>query len=155
MLSLSKKTDYALIALSELAEEAGRVASARQIAARYGLPVSMLMNILKRLAGAGVIQSIRGTKGGYRLAVDPHRLSLHELVLVVDGEMRLIDCGGETSGCERPICRVRADCPVQAPLLALHHQLARFLKDVKVSDLILRGHRIDVPLEQVGGGERG
>ena len=47
MLSLSKKTDYALIALAYLAERPGRVASAREIAAARNLPAALLMNILR------------------------------------------------------------------------------------------------------------
>lgn len=151
MLSLSKKTDYALIALGDLAEDTQRVASARQIAVRCGLPVSLLMNILKSLHGAGFIQSIRGTKGGYRLAIRLHEVSLHELIVVVDGGFRLTECSGQRAICEQPSCRLAGRCPIEAPLQALHYRLEQFLEDVKLSDLIVPGQRIDVPLEMIGG----
>jgi Rrf2 family protein len=152
MLSLSKKTDYALIALAYLADRTDRTISAREIAAAHNLPLPLLMNILKSLHQAKILASTRGIKGGYRIIIDPHRFSLHDLVLHVDGQIQLIDCANRTpnSDCEDGCCRIIGECPVQAPLQALHHRLVRFLKAVKLSDLILPGHRIDVPLEAVG-----
>jgi len=154
MLSLSKKTDYALIALAYLADRPEHVASAREIAAAHNLPLPLLMNILKSLHQAKLLISTRGIKGGYRIAINPHRTSLYDLVLRVDGEVQLVDCANRSpaDSCEESCCRISGDCPVQAPLQALHHRLVRFLKEVKLSDLILPGHRIDVPLESLGVG---
>jgi Rrf2 family protein len=156
MLSLSKKTDYALIALAYLAERSGRTASAREIAEVRSLPAALLMNIMKELQQQGMVRSLRGTKGGYQLAVDPHAVSLHELILALEGPVRLIECAAESGGCEHETladaddCRVSGRCAVQAPLQALHYKLVRFLQDVKLADIILPGRRIDVPVEMVG-----
>ena len=60
MLALTKRIDYALIALSHLAAEADRVISAREIAQTSGVPLPILTNILKTLAQAGVVLSSRG-----------------------------------------------------------------------------------------------
>src|SRR4051812_31025109 len=95
MLSLSRKTDYALIALAYLAERSGRVASAREIAASAGsepLPLALLMNILKTLHLHGIVNSTRGAKGGYRLGTDLDRTSLRTLVSVVN-------CVGPAGAC--------------------------------------------------------
>ena len=146
MLTLSKKTDYALIALGYLAERAGRTASAREIAAAYNLPTALLANLLKDLHARQILTSLRGTKGGYRLAADPHQVSLYQIIQITDGDVQTTECAcsGEST------CRVSTLCPVQSPLQAFHHKLVKFLKDVKLSDLILAGHRIDVPIELVG-----
>jgi Rrf2 family protein len=154
MLALSKKTDYALIALAHLSERPGRVASARQIARTYELPPALLMNILKDLHHRGFLDSIRGTKGGYRLAIDPHQHSLYELVRIVDGDVHLTDCapGGHAMLPVDATCRISGGCPIQSPIHALHHRLVGFLQDVKLSDLILPGQRIDVPLEALQSG---
>src|SRR5947209_20107827 len=92
MLSLSKRTDYALIALAYLAGHAGRTASARQIAEERGLPAPLLMNILKDLHRVGIVESSRGTKGGYQLAVDPAKYCLHDLIVALDGPVGMIAC---------------------------------------------------------------
>jgi Rrf2 family protein len=154
LLSLSKKTDYALIALAYLAEHPGRTASARQIADERALPPPLLMNILKDLHHAGIVRSSRGTKGGYQLAVDPASVSLHKMIIALEGPVRLIECANDNceheTAAEAEECRVSGRCAVQAPLQALHHRLVRFLQDVTLADVILPGRRIDVPLERVG-----
>jgi Rrf2 family protein len=143
MLSLSKKTDYALIALAYLAAQPDRTASAREIAEARNLPPALLMNILKELHQHGMLHSTRGAKGGYQLGIDLHRTSLHELVVALEGPVRLVECAQADPACqqeaERDTCRVSGTCTVQAPLQALHRRLVRFLSDVKLSDIVLPG----------------
>src|SRR5438876_10320240 len=79
MLSFSRKTDYALIALAHLAGRGG-VASAREIAETYRLSTSLVMKILKRLQHKGIVRSVRGANGGYQLGLDLHSLSLYDLI---------------------------------------------------------------------------
>ena len=69
MLRLSKKADYALMAMKHLAvhSDAG-AASAREIAEQYDIPVELLAKVLQRLAQRGVLTSLQGTRGGYKLA---------------------------------------------------------------------------------------
>ena len=62
MLTLTRKTDYALIALTHLAQGRDQCFSAREIAARYGLPLPLLMNLLKQLAQKGLAKSVRGPR---------------------------------------------------------------------------------------------
>jgi Rrf2 family iron-sulfur cluster assembly transcriptional regulator len=152
MLSLSKRVDYALIALAHLAERPGRVAPAREIAEAYDLPLPLLMNILKELHQHGMVRSLRGTKGGYELGIDPAAVSLHELIVMLEGPVQTTECvtvigEPDDAACS---CRVSRLCPVQGPLKALNDRLVRFLRDVKLADIILPGKRVDVPVERVG-----
>src|SRR5690606_10453865 len=80
MLSLTRKTEYALIALFHLARESERVCTAREISARYHLPPALLMNVLKCLASGDLLLSTRGAKGGYRLALPPEAISLSAII---------------------------------------------------------------------------
>src|SRR3954468_23154177 len=83
MLCLNRKTDYALTALAYIAGS-GRVCSAREISATHELPLPLLMNLLKTLNGHGLLDSARGSKGGYRIAKDLDRVSLHDLISMLD-----------------------------------------------------------------------
>ena len=131
MIRLSRKADYALIALGYLSERTGRVSSARQIAGDCQLPLPLLMNLLKRLHQRGILRSVRGTAGGYQVAVDLHDLSLFELCAILDPH-------------------VSKKLALHGPAQALQYRLRRFMQDVSVADLVLPGRRIDVPLEMVG-----
>lgn len=143
MLSLTKKTDYALIALAYLAERPGRVASAREIAEARNLPASLLMNILKELQHHGLLHSTRGVKGGYEISVDLAAVSLHALIVALEGPVKLVECAGDSAACQHETdndtnaCRVSGHCVVQAPLQALHNRLVRFLGDVRLADVVL------------------
>lgn len=154
MLALPKKTDYALIALQYLLEHPGRIAPAREIAEAYHLPCALLMNVMKELQQGAIVKSIRGAKGGYQMNVDPAQTSLYEVVVLTSGEPHLTECcGGEEANLSLGQgCSVREHCPVKGPLRALHDRMVKFLKDVKLNDLLQAGTRIDVPREAVGVG---
>ena len=141
MLRLSKKADYALISLGYLAEHPDHVVSAREIAERCQLPLPLLMNILKVLHQRGILRSLRGASGGYRIASDLSRLSLLEL----SGILENAD-SGDGSGEMMDKKRFALHGPAQA----LQYRIVRFMKDVTVADLVMPGRRIDVPLERVG-----
>jgi len=136
MLSLSKKLDYALLSLAYLVEHRGRISSARAIAATHGMPLPVLMNVLKTMHQRGILCSERGTKGGYQICASFDELSLYDLIdAVEDAEDRA-----------SPIARRLSDQP---PLRALQYKFMHFLKQILVSDLVVPGRRIDVPVELI------
>ncbi len=151
MLCLSKKTEYALAALGYLVERSHGVSSAREIAAAHSLPLPLLMKILKRLQHHGILLSTRGVRGGYRVVADLDESSLFDLVAM----MECPDKPGAECGCMDhavdPMLRVklaRSEAR-HAPAVALQYKLVQFLKDVKLSDLVLPGRRIEVPAERL------
>ncbi len=133
MLSLSRKAEYALIAASHLAKAGDSVVSAREIAARYSVPLPLLMNVLKQLHQRGVLLSVRGARGGYRLARSPQDLTLAQLVDAIDGPLRLVPCVPHAA--ESDACDISACCPVRSPLNRLHAKLERLLAETTVADL--------------------
>ncbi|NQU76949.1 MAG: Rrf2 family transcriptional regulator, partial [Planctomycetes bacterium] len=75
MLSLTRKTDYALLALTHLAAEPAAVISAREMAEQYCLSQPLLMNVLKQLSASGLVSSVRGARGGYTLAKSAEQIT--------------------------------------------------------------------------------
>lgn len=136
MLSLSKKVDYALLSLAYLVEHKGKISSARAIADAHRLPLPLLMNILKRMHSRRILCSERGVKGGYQICTSLDETSLYDLIdAVEDAEDR-----------PNPVAKRLSDQP---PLRALQYKLLAFLKLVRVSDLVVPGRKIDVPVELV------
>jgi Rrf2 family protein len=84
---ISAKTEYACIAMLELASQfgAGEPVRIREIAERHGVPPRFLVQILLQLKGAGLVASVRGASGGYRLLSPPDDISLGRVMEVVDG----------------------------------------------------------------------
>jgi Rrf2 family cysteine metabolism transcriptional repressor len=86
-MKLSAKTEYACLAILALAHqrnEPGPV-RVREIAATYHIPERYLVQILLQLKAAGLVQSARGSTGGYWLARDPAQISLGEVLTAMDG----------------------------------------------------------------------
>ena len=138
MLAMTKKTGYGLIALSHLARmDGGEVASAREIGDRYGIPLSLLMNVLKELSASGYVESVRGARGGYRLAMDPAEISLADLIVSVEGPIRLAECiADHDRSPDGETCRLLSSCPIADPVHRVHRRLADFLKTVTLEEII-------------------
>lgn len=135
MIALTRKSDYALIALSHLAQAREGLSSAREIADRHKVSLPLLMNILKQLTRAGVVESVRGARGGYRLVVNAEEMSLGELIGIVEGPVRLVQCADVNA---HPKCDRMLDCPVRSPVLRVHRRLKRFLAEVPLAEIIGR-----------------
>lgn len=140
MLTLTRKTDYALIALTHLAQGKDQCLSAREIAAKYNLPLPLLMNLLKQLAQQGLVKSVRGPRGGYTLASPPGKISLHDVITAVEGPLQLVQC---VDRCDDDIaavlpegpCDLVSSCPVRSPIHRIHSRLVEFLSSVTLLDI--------------------
>jgi Rrf2 family protein len=86
-MKVSAKTEYACIAMLELASQfsSDEPVRIREIAERHGVPGRFLVQILLQLKGAGVVASVRGACGGYRLLTPPDQISLGRVMEVIEG----------------------------------------------------------------------
>ncbi len=86
-MELSCKTEYALLALLELAthHSSGTPLQIRQIAADQNIPDRYLEQLLATLRRAGIVRSQRGAKGGYLLARDPWKITLWDVFCCIEG----------------------------------------------------------------------
>jgi Rrf2 family cysteine metabolism transcriptional repressor len=86
-MKISAKAEYACVALVELAvrHQRGLPTSLKIIAEQYGISQPFLMQIFMQLKGAGLVVSVRGAGGGYQLARKPEKISVADIVDVIDG----------------------------------------------------------------------
>lgn len=155
MLALTKKTDYALIALTELAGRSGALASARELAASTRVPLPMLTNILKVLAHSGIVMSERGASGGYKLARSTDSINLDEVLSAVEGPFQFVQCSPTNGERHGPPCELTAHCRIRKPAQRIHGRLKQFLRNVTLAELVdepRAGDAVDidirVPLRQ-------
>ncbi len=140
MLSLTKKTGYALVAISHLTGlEDGERASSREIANAYNIPASLLMNVLKELAGVGYVESTRGAHGGYRLCINPEDVTLADLAESIEGPVRMAECITKDVGEAECTCQIMANCPVADPVHRVHRKLRDFLSTISLAELVVPG----------------
>ena len=86
-MKISAKAEYACLAVFELAVRSGRQEPIRlaEIAQPNGIPERFLVQILLQLKGPGLVTSLRGAAGGYKLAVNPAAISLWDVVHTIEG----------------------------------------------------------------------
>ncbi|HEV7266607.1 MAG TPA: SUF system Fe-S cluster assembly regulator [Falsiroseomonas sp.] len=108
MLRVSKLTDYAVVVLSRLEAEGG-VQTAPGLAAATGLAEPTVAKVLKMLAQAGLVEGLRGARGGYKLARPLGALPLSEVIVAIDGPIALTACVDGGFG----LCEAEHVCPVR------------------------------------------
>jgi len=92
----SAKSEYGVIALLELALHSGQgPLQVRAIARRRGIPVRFLEQVMSALKKAGLVESIRGAQGGYRLAKPPGKIQLSDVIQAIEGPIISMDIGAE------------------------------------------------------------
>lgn len=136
MLALTKKMDYALIALAHLAGRAGEVVCAREVSEATRIPQPILTNILKTLVGGGIVVSERGASGGYGLAHGLEDTTLHELISVVEGPFQFVQCMPAPLETGRTPCDLESSCPIRGPVHQIHGRLRDFLEGVSLADIV-------------------
>jgi Rrf2 family protein len=133
MLKLTKKADYALMAMKHLADhahEGSRSASAKDVADSFGIPHEALAKILQRLAKAGLLHSQHGTNGGYRLARAAHTISAFEVIQVIDGPLFITSCVTVRGACDQT-----NRCNIREPLRKVNESIEEVLKRIKISHM--------------------
>src|ERR1051325_2201942 len=112
MLRLSKKADYALMAMKHLALRGDRgSSSAREIAEQYDIPIELMAKVLQRLVQRGVLASHQGTRGGDQLSRGPRMISIADVIQAIDGPVTVTACSSDDGNCEQ-----FAKCNVRDPL---------------------------------------
>jgi FeS assembly SUF system regulator len=129
---LSSLADYAVVMMAAAARHcgAGRL-NAAALAAETGVPVPTAQKLVSRLSAAGLIESARGTGGGFRLARPAAAISLAEIVEAVDGRIALTTCADP----DRHDCALDGHCAVRPHWGVVNEAIRQALAAVSLATL--------------------
>jgi Rrf2 family protein len=132
MLRLSKKADYALIAMKHLAHKApgGTSASAREIAEQYDIPIELMAKVLQRLVRTGLLVSTQGTRGGYMLGRHSAAISVADVIQAIDGPLTVTACSTGKSDCEQ-----YSKCNIRDALWQIRERIVAALGTVSLASM--------------------
>jgi FeS assembly SUF system regulator len=130
MLRLSKKSDYALIAMKHLAQKGGRSTSAREIAEQYGIPIELMAKVLQRLVRTGLLVSTQGTRGGYTLGRAAATISVADVIQAIDGPVTVTACSTEKSTCEQ-----YTKCSIRDALWQIRERIVEALGTINLAEM--------------------
>ncbi len=101
MLRISKLADYGTIILTAMAGDPEWTFSAAELGVRTGLPQPSVSKILKILLRQGIVVSVRGANGGYKLARSPAEISTVQILNALDGPLGFTECSASPGLCKR------------------------------------------------------
>lgn len=155
MLKLSKKADYALMALQYMASvqygdfSAVRVVNTKEIAEENNIPVELLAKVLQTLAKTELIESHHnGPKGGYVLGREPKAITVAQVLEAIEGPLGIMDCSHEK---ENSICEQLERCHIRTPLLKVQESIYQLLNSMSIEDMMCGDPLIIVESLNVGG----
>ncbi|HEX5031306.1 MAG TPA: SUF system Fe-S cluster assembly regulator [Candidatus Eisenbacteria bacterium] len=131
MLRITKQSDYGIVLMTLFAGDGReRVHSTRDLASLAKLPLPTVSKILKALARAGLLQSHRGVKGGYRLARLPEDISVEEIIRALEGPIAITECVDEDGMCE-----IEGSCPVRTNWQRINGAVRDALASIRLSEM--------------------
>jgi len=132
MLRLSKKADYALMAMKHLAQKraSSSSTSAREIAEQYDIPIELMAKVLQRLVRMRLLASTQGTRGGYMLGRAADAISVAEVIEAIDGPFTVTACSTEKNDCEQ-----FNKCSIRDPLWQIRERIAAALGTVTIAEI--------------------
>lgn len=128
-MQLSRFSDYALRVLFFTAIHNDRLSNLGEVSHFYGISLDHLRKVVHALGKLGYLQTFRGKKGGFRLAINPHEVNIGELLRHTEGTDPLVDC-------EAPPCRLSGHCRLQGVLAEAQQAFFDVLSRYRLSDLI-------------------
>lgn len=143
MLKLSKLSDYATVLMTQLASDPDRLHSAHELSGRTHVAAPTVRKLLKLLARGGLVQSIRGAQGGYRLVKSPTQITVADIISVIDGPIALTQCSVH-KGC----CAIESFCGVRSNWRLINKAILHSLQSVTLAQMAapLRRSHPEFPL---------
>lgn len=133
-MEISRKTDYALRMLAELVRAEDGVISVRNAAEKNDVPYSFARSIQHDLVLAGIVESLRGSHGGMKLAVDPSKTTLLDVVEATQGPVSVSDC--DTRNSDGGPCPRAHACPFNPIWCGANSLLIDYLRSVSLSEVV-------------------
>lgn len=143
MIRLSRFADYGIVLMGRMAVMPGELHNAVDLAEAAGVPAPTVSKVLARLARYGLLSSVRGSRGGFRLARPVSDISVEDIIAAVDGPIALTLCmeGGDNT------CTIQSLCPSQQNLQLINDAIRTALRSVTLEDLAFRGVNFDPPAD--------
>ncbi len=145
---LSTKGRYAVMAMVELAmADQGKPITLAYLAEKQEIPLAYLEQIFAKLKKSGLVESVRGPGGGYRLSQTPEQTLILDVIVAAEESIKMTRCGGDShAGCMLPKTR----CLTHDLWQGLTRHIEDYLQSVSLADVCnrdLRPHRVPSELQ--------
>jgi Rrf2 family protein len=135
MFQLSKKVEYALIAVRHMAMGGHRqIFTTKEIADQYQISYELLAKVMQRLVREKFISSYQGVHGGYVLMRDPGELKLSAIINAIEGKsnVTIIQCEAEGP----TDCVIHSTCTIKNPLVKLQFTINKMFEELSIMEMV-------------------
>jgi FeS assembly SUF system regulator len=136
MFKLNKLADYATVLLAIMAAEPARLYNGQELSAKSHLPAPTVAKLLKQLTRGGLLESLRGAHGGYRLTRTPARISVADIIRALEGPIAVTDCSVHGHGCD-----ISRTCGSRTTFRLIDRAIRNALEAVSLADMAARPAR--------------
>ena len=130
MLKLTRKTEYALIALRHLRlVDVDKVVSTKDIAVNYNIPRPLLAKVLQELSQSDFLEPVQGPKGGYKLKANLDNITMTQFFEVMEGPLGIMDCYFDSN------CELIDSCNIRAPINQLNQSMRTMFDNMTLNEV--------------------
>jgi len=131
MLRVNKLTDYGSVILAYMASHPNQTMSAASLAEAVLLPLATVRKLLKILVNSGLLCSSLGKQGGYQLARSADKISLAEIINVLEGPVALTECS-----VEKGLCRIENNCEIRQNWQSVNRIIHQSLAQISLQEML-------------------
>ena len=129
MLKLTKKLEYALIALRHMHMQGDTLSSSKEISQMYMIPGELLAKTLQQMARLDYIDAVQGPNGGYKLCQSLDYVNLTEFIEDMEGPLGMIDCSINKE------CIQLDNCNIRMPMNKINENIRSIFNNIRISDI--------------------
>ena len=129
MLKLTRKLEYALIALRHMQDKGDSLSSAREISDMYLIPHELLAKTLQQMTRLNYIKAAQGPLGGYRIRKGLTEISMTQFMEDLEGPIGIVDCNINSD------CIQLDNCNIRMPLKQINSNIRAIFNEIRVGDI--------------------
>ena len=129
MLKLTRKLEYALIALRHMQMKGDILSTTKEIADMYTIPQALLAKTLQQMARLKYIDAVQGPRGGYRIDNLLAKLNLTQFVEEMEGPLEMVECNVNSD------CIQINTCNIRMPINKINQNIRSLFNKINITDI--------------------
>ncbi len=129
MLKLTRRLEYALIALRHIRQSGNNLCSAKEIAASYMIPQELLAKTLQQMVKLNYIKAVQGPRGGYKIRKGLEKVRMTQFIEELEGPLGMVDCNINSD------CVQIGNCNIRMPINKINDNIRNMFNDIRVGDI--------------------
>lgn len=149
MNKLNRKLEYALMAIKHMSQKIpGELTSAKEVSENFNTPFDATARVMQAMAQKGLLRAEHGAFGGYQITRDLSKVTMLQLLEIIEGPTAMVKCFGKESP-----CGIQGTCNIHSPVQVLQSKLNEFYGNITLRELLVESAKRKTVIEEVFHGQ--